>query len=373
MDVLDLARELIRVPSTSGSEDSVIDLLAEFLYSNGAGSEMIRSGDAIAGLIARTGAPGDGSLLLSGHVDTVPVDDSTWSVDAFGGDVSDGRIYGRGASDMKSGVAAMTVAFLRHARDFHTCGGVVLALSAAEETGCHGARQLLASGGLPRGGGLVVGEPTGNRPLSGHKGALWLSLVQRGAAAHGSRPEHGVNAITKLMQTLADVEEAVRALTTQIEGLTLNIGTVKGGRQVNVVPDEACAELDFRLPPGTASRVVLDEVNRVVAAEVEVSCLLDLPSVLSTDSWLGDAAAGVAEAPESRFASYFSDAGVLATGLATDDVLIMGPGDPEQAHVTDESCSVRAIEEAVDLYTDILSRWCTEHGSKRLHTHDSEG
>src|SRR6185437_16938244 len=115
----------------------------------------------------------------------------------FGGEIVDGRLYGRGASDMKSGVAAFVAAAIAEAGRLADGSGVKLVVTAGEETGCEGAASLAASGRLGAAGALVVGEPTANQLFVGHKGALWLKAATAGATAHGSMPEQGDNAVYK--------------------------------------------------------------------------------------------------------------------------------------------------------------------------------
>src|SRR5690606_12102087 len=129
---------------------------------------------------------------------TVACGATPWRIDPFSGTIVDGRLHGRGACDMKSGVAAIVTAALTQAERLRDSPGVLLVLTAGEETGCRGARHLIRSGHhLERVGALLVAEPTNNRVLLGHKGALWLRLALRGKSAHGSMPEQGENALLK--------------------------------------------------------------------------------------------------------------------------------------------------------------------------------
>ena len=134
-------------------------------------------------------------LCFTGHLDTVPLGSGAWSTDPFGGKVEGDRIYGRGTSDMKGGVAAMVAAALRLARSDRSGASLLLLLTAGEETGLQGAAHLVSLKDLGPIGAMVVGEPTSNYPLVGHKGALWIEAKVKGVSAHGSMPEKGVNAI----------------------------------------------------------------------------------------------------------------------------------------------------------------------------------
>ena len=137
-------------------------------------------------------------ICFAGHMDTVPLGIRRWEKDPFSGEVEDDRIYGRGASDMKGGLAAMVIAALRLSKRSKRKAGMTLVLTAGEETGCQGAYHLARLDNvLSEAGTVIVGEPTANYPLVGHKGALWLEIRTSGVTAHGSMPEQGDNAIYK--------------------------------------------------------------------------------------------------------------------------------------------------------------------------------
>src|SRR5207237_9834947 len=172
-----------------------------------------------------------------------------WTRNPLGGEVDAGRRYGSSSRDMKSSIAAMVEAALRLAKTPLRKAGITLVLLAGEETGCEGAAHLAkVPGALGRAGALMVGEPTGNRPVIGHKGALWLRARARGVTAHGSMPQMGVNAVVKAAQ-------AVLALSSfrfdvppdaLLGAPTLNGGTIKGGLNVNSVPAEAVIGIELR-------------------------------------------------------------------------------------------------------------------------------
>ena len=184
-----LLEDLIRIKSAGSREGTVTRHCALMLNAVNAETEFVNWAPNREQLIVRFGG-NDPPLTLTGHVDTVPADPADWSVDPWAA-VSDGnRIVGRGTSDMKSGVAAMVTAVVGHLRRAHQCRGIQVVLTAAEETGCEGALEIPASA-LRGGGPLLVGEPTGNALVPAHKGALWLRLLVRGRAAHGSAPSWG--------------------------------------------------------------------------------------------------------------------------------------------------------------------------------------
>ena len=159
--------------------------------------------------IARSGgSPDKRPLCFTGHVDTVPLGAAPWTVDPFAGEISDGKLYGRGTTDMKSGVAAFVVAALELGATLAGGPGVVLVITAGEETGCEGAYYLARSENmLGEAGAIVVAEPTSNQPWIGHKGAIWLKARTTGVTAHGSMPEEGVNAVYKAARAIGRLED----------------------------------------------------------------------------------------------------------------------------------------------------------------------
>ena len=226
-------------------------------------------------------------LVFSGHLDTFPVGDAShWSKAPLGGAIADGKIYGRGASDMKAGLAAavLTAALLAEEGE-HLAGELVLALAGDEETGgTWGTKHLLAQVPEVKGDAMICGDAGSPRVVRfGEKGQIWLELSAVGIANHGAHVHLGINAIERLMAALEQLmrlrelpcplPEAVRRAILAAEPVseavsgageaetlrhvTLNVGTIEGGRAVNLIPDAARARIDIRLPPGLDTAAVL--------------------------------------------------------------------------------------------------------------------
>jgi len=191
-------------------------------------------------------------ICFTGHIDTVPLGAARWTRDAFAGESDGDRLYGRGATDMKSGIAAIVAAALELAPHLRTGPGVTLVLTAGEEIGCEGARFLADQRLLDRAGAIVVAEPTANYPYIGHKGLAWFEIETLGVTAHGSMPELGDNAIVKMahvIRVLDDFHFPIEAHPIMGEP-TMNVGTIHGGLNTNSVPDEARITVDTRTVPG---------------------------------------------------------------------------------------------------------------------------
>jgi succinyl-diaminopimelate desuccinylase len=144
-------------------------------------------------------------ICFTGHIDVVPLGAAQWTRDAFAGETDGDRMYGRGSTDMKGGIAAFVAAAVALAPKLARGPGLVLVITAGEEIGCEGAKFLADRKLLGRAGAIVVAEPTANYPYVGHKGLAWFEIETRGVTAHGSMPEVGENAIVKMAQVIGDL------------------------------------------------------------------------------------------------------------------------------------------------------------------------
>ena len=295
----------------------------------------------------------------------MPLGRADWSRDPFDGEIDDDRLYGRGTSDMKGGTAAIVVAAERIAALGEGAAGLELVLCAGEETGCEGALALhrARSAAAAR---VLVAEPTTNYPCVAHKGVVWADAVARGKTAHGSMPHLGENAIYKLARAVARLEDfALEADEHPLLGLpTVSLGTFSGGININSVPDYATAGIDVRTVPGMDGDSVLAALRERLGDEVELEprVVLDPIDTDPGDEWVRSVfevmAPLIGETPEPRGLAYFTDAAALSPAYGTPPTIICGPGDAEQAHRTDESCSVAALEASAEGLFEIGRRWC---------------
>ena len=380
-DSVALTQALVRIDTVNppGLEERCVGLLAGLLSDAGFACRTHEFAPHRTSLVARIGGrPGAtgarAPLCFTGHVDVVPLGRAAWQHDPFGAAIVDGRLYGRGSSDMKSGVAAFVAAAIARAdrlREQADDGpGLSLIITAGEETGCEGAFAMAASAQgrelLGTAGALVVAEPTSNAPLLGHKGAFWLSARALGTTAHGSMPERGDNAIYKIARAALALEgfEFETGAHPLMGAPTLNVGSVSGGLNINSVPDAAELGIDIRSVAGQSHEKVLQCLCRVLGPQIDLRALLDVGSVFTEpdDPWMrrvfAVCAARSREAPARRTVSYFTDAAALRLPLGMPPVVILGPGEPEMAHQTDEYCRVDRIHEAEALFTDLIDDWC---------------
>jgi len=319
-------------------------------------------------VIARAGgSDAKAPLCMTGHLDVVPLGAARWSKDPFAGDTDGDRLYGRGSSDMKSGVAAMLLAARSFAGKLSGTPGLVLVLTASEEDGCVGSRHLAA---LPQlmgsAGAIVVGEPTANHPYVGHKGSLKFHARFRGAAAHGSMPELGVNAIYKAARAVAKLEGFSFGAEPHpvMGGPTINVGTFSGGSGVNLVPDAASIGVDIRTVPGMDHVDLLHKLKDLLGEETELDVFSDLPPVWTApgDEWMQRVfeicTPHLGAAPQPRTATYMTDAANLRKVYAGAPTVVLGPGEPQMAHQTDEYCSQERLERSVAIYEALIRDWC---------------
>jgi len=231
-----LARELVRIDSRnpalapdSPGEQAAARSLAATLESWGLSVEVHDAAPGRPNVVARAGRGRGRSLMLNGHLDVVGIEGMTHA--AFGGEERDGRLYGRGAADMKGGLAAMSAAAARAAAR-GIAGEVIVAAVADEEHMSMGTRELLRRG--VRADAAIVAEPTGLAIMPAHKGFAWIEIEVRGRAAHGSRYDVGIDAIlesTPLLDELSRLEREVLPMRSHplLGRPSLHVSTIEGG------------------------------------------------------------------------------------------------------------------------------------------------
>jgi succinyl-diaminopimelate desuccinylase len=370
VDPVELTRRLINLDTINppGNEEAAARFLGELMREGGLQVDYHRLTEGRLGLVACLRGESFAPLLcFTGHLDTVPSGAAAWQSPPLEARLSEGRIYGRGASDMKSGLAAMTAAVLRLSGISKRQSDVVLIFTAGEETGSEGAFRMVREGVLPsRVGALVVGEPSGNTVYLGHKGALWLRCQAKGKSAHGSMPDQGENAILKAARAVLALEALLGndLPHSKLGYPTLNVGTISGGTKINMVPDVAEFTLDLRTVPGLDHDDLYRRVCARLGHALEVSRLLDLPPVLTdeNDAWVRqvlDLLKQKGAPSKPGYVNYFTDASVLTPALGSPPAVILGPGESTQAHQTNEWCKVDNIYQAVDIYLEIARTWCS--------------
>ncbi|HEX3098079.1 MAG TPA: M20 family metallopeptidase [Usitatibacter sp.] len=365
-----LTRELLAFNTINppGMERACAQLLGAMLQDAGFHTEYHEFAEGRTSLIARIGASGaKPPLCFTGHIDTVPLGAARWHHDAFAGETDGDKLYGRGSTDMKSGIAAFVCAAIELAPHLARTPGLVLVITAGEEIGCEGAKFLADRKLLGSAGAIVVAEPTGNYPYVGHKGLAWFEIETTGVTAHGSMPEVGDNAIVKMARVIDDLGKFRFPVESHpVMGKpTLSVGTIRGGLNTNSVPDEACITVDTRTVPGTEHAHLCQSLAALLAPRgARVRQIVDTPLLYTEPSqeWVASVFEActpyVGSRPTPKTITFSTDGADLKRGFGGPPAVIVGPGEPTLAHQTDEWCSMSRIEESVALFTRLAREWC---------------
>lgn len=370
-DVCSVLSQLVRTPSVTGEEGTVAELIGDLCLQAGLATETVPVTDRRWNVVARWPGGKRPCLMLMGHMDVVPPGDG-WTRDPFGAQIDGGRLYGRGACDMKAGLASMLCAIssLKTA-GVEPPGDVVFAAVVGEEEDQAGSRQLVANGIAAD--AAVIGEPTGLDIVRAHRGVVSYRLVARGMAAHAGRPELGHNAI----QAMTDVVAALRRKDQELALIphpilgrgTVTVGTISGGTRPYVVPDRCQIEVDRRILPGENTETVRKEADDAAGfargqwpwlqVEFEPTAEL-LPFETPEDHPLVQLMKDAAEATglDVRVAAWdaVSDASILANG-AHIPTLLFGPGDLRAtAHRPNEWVDLSSVRKAVQVYEEMMLR-----------------
>jgi acetylornithine deacetylase len=378
-DARSLARALVRIDSRNPAlsadgpgEEECVALLRGTLEGWGFRVDIHDAAPGRPNLIARIGdaAPGARSLMFSGHLDVVGIDGMTHA--PFAGDERDGRLYGRGASDMKGGIAAMCAAAWTAAQE-GLAGEIIVAATADEEYESVGTRAMLERG--VRADAAIVGEPTCLEIMPAHRGFVWIKVVVNGRAAHGSRWEIGVDAIRHAGLLLAELDRMdADELPLKVHDLlgrgSLHASSIDGGIGMSTYPDRCVLRLERRTLPGERDRDVITEVERACAKvrarrptfDASVRLLMSQgPSDVPTDApivrSLDDALRERREPVHVSGMSAWTDAALLnAAGIPA---VCFGPGDISLAHAAEEYIPLVEIDRAAAVLTSLARRWCS--------------
>lgn len=365
---LRLVKELIRINTVNppGNESGAMRILIPLLQEAGFTVAEYPYGSGRSSIVAHFGRTDIPSLILSGHLDTVPFGAQPWTHGPLDAEVVDGKLYGRGAADMKGGVAVLVASAI----DFATKGGeqpVTLLLTADEEIGCSGVAQLLAEAELPPARGVLVAEPTGNEPCLGHKGVFWLKSYFHGKTAHAAFPELGDNALFKAAEAVLKLGSGLdRGETHPVMGdMTLVASRFFSGDNYNSVPDKAEVGLDIRSTVNISNETILDGIKKIFAPyKAEIEVLFDLPPIWTDPQspFVRDVAGCCSTVTGKdyppRIATFYTEGGLLGPGLGDAPVIILGPGESGMAHKVDEFVEIDDLIRSIDIYLQILSKLC---------------
>ncbi len=385
--------ELIKAKTINppGDTREGISKICRILEEYGVNYRIIEPVEGKQSLVAEIGRNHTKSLILNGHIDVVPVSPN-WKFDPFEGVVKGNKIYGRGASDMKSGVIALLYSFLAYIDD--PPGNLILSIVADEETGGdYGARYLLEKNYI-NGDSCLVAEPTGNLNkrkysiVGGEKGILWFKLVSKGKTAHGSLPILGENAIRKLIRLInkfpeviprdimipTDAKELIEngkawlksiknGLEEVLDKFTFNVGVIRGGEKANIVPDRCEAQIDMRIPIGATSEIAFEIVKQEIVSrddfDVEIINRTE-PSYTPIDTEIVKALKSAVQKhlgylPKYICMSATSDARFFR--FSNIPTVNFGPGYLEVAHTDNEFIYIEDVLKFSEIYVDFVEKF----------------
>lgn len=369
--LVELLQKFIRTKTCQplGNEMALARPIKHLLDEHGIENTLYDLGDNRANLIARVpGQENTPGLLFSAHLDTIAVNADQWEKDPFGGEIADGKMYGRGTTDMKSGLAAMLAAVIEVSHwNRPLSGDLILALTAAENTSNLGARKIVEAGLLPKVGALLVSEPSSLDLFVAEKGALWIDVKASGEYGHNAFSEDRSgdrgNAIVRMAQFLSRVPEIQLAATHPLlRPPTINVGLVSGGDNPALIPDECRAMIDVRTLPGMQPEAVLAKFRAVAGDHIDLAIAdfkppvdtpPDHPFVTVCRQAVRDVLKRV---PRVKGVPYYSDAAVLSPALGL-PMVIIGPGETGLSGAVDEYVVLDKLFNAKRIYLNIVEKY----------------
>ncbi|EAG2076222.1 ArgE/DapE family deacylase [Listeria monocytogenes] len=371
---IQILKDIVNIDSTNGHEEQVANYLQKLFAEYGIESEKVQYDVDRASLVSEIGSNDGKVLAFSGHMDVVDAGDvSKWKFPPFEATEHEGKIHGRGATDMKSGLAAMVIAMIElHEEKQKLNGKIKLLATVGEEVGELGAEQLTQKGYADDLDGLIIGEPSGHRIVYAHKGSINYTVKSTGKNAHSSMPEFGVNAIDNLLLFYNEVEKFVKSIdaTNEILGDFIhNVTVIDGGNQVNSIPEKAQLQGNIRSIPEmdneTVKQVLVKIINKLNKQEnVNLELIFDYdkqPVFSDKNSDLVHIAKSVAsdivkeEIPLLGI-SGTTDAAEFTKAKKEFPVIIFGPGN-ETPHQVNENVSIENYLEMVDVYKRIATEF----------------
>lgn len=369
--------DLVAIQSVNDHETTVAEYLKDLFEAHSIEAKILKITDTRANLVAEIGQ-GAPVIGVSGHMDVVSAgDQSNWTSDPFQLTERGGNLYGRGAADMKSGLAALVIAMIEiHEQKLLKKGTIRLMATTGEEVGGQGAYHFYKDGYMKDVDALVIAEPSQDTIIYSHKGSMDARIQSKGKAAHSSMPQLGYNAIDPLIELVHEANHFFRTTdktNTVLGDLVMNTTIFQGGNQVNSIPEEAMLEMNIRTIPEFDNDEVAKALEKLVAdqnqkgAKLSLDIYMSLPSVLAAkESKLSALAAKLGQEHlhqeiQTAASPGVTDASNFLRDKAADFPFIMfGPGETKMAHQVDEYVNKDVYLNFVDLYVDLLTGYVGE-------------
>ena len=377
-EIVGLTRELVRSPSLNppGNVKECADIVLKKFKENDIFAEIIEGKEGACNVVARLPGKSEGKvLLLNGHIDVVPPGEG-WTIDPFAGEIRDGKIYGRGSTDMKSGIASMMAAMMAMKRSGCNFNGEIVFMAVAdEETGSEfGTIHLLKKNIGTKADFAIIGEPTNLRIELGNRGTRCINIIVKGKACHSSRPFLGVNAIAYA----AKVIEAVQSMTFsnrnelfEIPSPSIAVVMIQGGTKEDMIPDRCEVSVDRRMIPGETNETVVGELEKVIAPILKENKELQIEIKVSPvnyfDPYLISQEEPIVKATVESFRQVIGKEPEIGGKAGCTDgshlfhmgkipAVLFGPGNPYFAHKADEYVEIDNIVSSAEILVSVFDR-----------------
>jgi succinyl-diaminopimelate desuccinylase len=365
-DLIKILRKLVQFPTVNppGKTKEIIDYLISEVFKESKGflNEVIsyhKKDVELHNLVSKIGT-GSQKIIFSGHLDVVPAGDlNLWTYPPFSAEIIEGKLYGRGACDMKAGIVMLIgiIMNLLEYPEFLKKYTLVFLGSADEEAGMTGAYTCVRKGIMKDSILLIVGEPTNMKIGIAEKGLLWVDLEVQGKAAHASTPHSGLNSIEGALILIPQLYKCVDDKENPVLGKsTLNIGTIQGGVAHNIVPEKTIMSIDYRLIPEQDTKILMYNLRKIDLApynlKAKVTHTLPAMQTDTNHSFLQN----LKKLTNSEFIGlpYATDTAVLIQPKNSIPFLIYGPGNPEVVHKENEHILLEDIFKSIELLTKTL-------------------
>lgn len=373
-----ILRDLVEIKSVNDNELEVCNYLHQLFSRYGIKSEIIKINDTRANLVAEIGS-GSPVLGVSSHMDVVSAgNEEKWTYDPFKLTEVDGKLYGRGSADMKSGLAALVISMIDiHEQGLLTQGTLRLLATAGEEIIGEGAKAFHSKGYMDDVEALLIAEPSEDRIIYAHKGSMDIRVSSNGKASHSSMPDWGFNAISPLVAFIYKAEEQFSQFnqTNDLLGKPLMNATLfSGGTQVNSIPEYAETEFNIRTIPEHDNKQFISYFNDILKqiettqTDITIDTYMSRPPVYTTgDNKLVNLAYELGQTYlntdlETLASPGVTDASDLLVGKDENFPFIMyGPGLITQAHQVDEHVDKEKYLTFINLYTEFIPRYLSAH------------
>ncbi|MFD1067468.1 ArgE/DapE family deacylase [Oceanobacillus locisalsi] len=370
---INILQDIIKIKSVNDNESQVADYLSDLFQKYGIESEKVKYSEGRENLVA-TYKKGDGKVLgISGHEDVVAAgNENEWTFPPFSAEIDGDKLYGRGSTDMKSGLTALAIAMIEVKEENADINGTLKFMgTVGEEVGELGSEQLTKEGYADDLNGLIIGEPTGPALIYTHKGSMNYTVVSRGKSAHSSMPQEGINSISNINAFVARANAEMQAITNkysnEILGETAHaITIIHGGDQINSIPASTTLQGNIRtIPEFDNSKVeallqhIVEALNKKEGFNLELKIDNDIyPVDAASDSELIQAIQTISdqELPVTGI-SPTTDAAAFTKADNSFDLVIYGPGVSDLPHQKDEYVSIENYLEMIDTYKAIYKAY----------------